>query len=66
MRKKLIPIMLLALVASVFDLLLFSPKEAKAVKPIYLDSCTYDANGKVISYTCDYEWEIDLCSKDNC
>lgn len=66
MKKKIGFLMISAIAASLIDLLIVPPPSALAVKPQYLESCTYDANGFVLWYTCGYENHGDSCNLSNC
>jgi hypothetical protein len=65
MRKKLISSILLALSVGATSSLLFNIKSVQA-RPPYLASCSYDANGNVVGYECNYTPSPDGCSKSNC
>jgi hypothetical protein len=60
--KRLLIVLILGLAVVVLG-----THESKTLpKPMYLQSCTYDAQGHVISYTCSNEWSPDLCDIKNC
>jgi hypothetical protein len=64
MGKKLIIIMLLALILGVAGPLFFNIKSAQA-KPPYLTACYYDPFGRLLFYGCGYE-ASDSCNANNC
>jgi hypothetical protein len=65
MRKKLITIMLFALLSGVGSSLLINIKSVQA-KPPYLARCWYDAQGNLLSYSCNYIPSPDGCGGSNC
>jgi hypothetical protein len=65
MKKKLISGILFALSVGATGSLLFNIKSVQA-RPPYLASCSYNAQGEVVGFTCDYIPTSDGCSKSNC
>jgi hypothetical protein len=43
-----------------------SGSSARVAKPPYLESCTYDAYGRVTGYTCGFTNHGDTCDIANC
>jgi hypothetical protein len=43
-----------------------TPTAKAEPRPPWLKDCQYDAQGHVITFTCDYVTMIDKCSADNC
>lgn len=59
----------LALILSLTMVIIIDARNsAKAAEeaPRWLKECSYDAEGKAFSYTCDYVTEVDACAITNC
>lgn len=66
-RKTLVKSLFLVTILSVLAMPEFH-STARAVEqaPPWLKECSYDAQGRPFSYTCDYVTKVDPCSTENC